>query len=323
MRNLSYIDATKLVLEKAKFPLKVAEIWKEIVKQRLDERLKSISKTPERSLHTILLFYIRSKQLDIFVFSENPRTFWLTSRKNELENSKKQNIFEQIQKKEEQELQENLKFNERDLHPLLVKFLYESEFNAYAKTIYHEKSKARNQGLNKWLHPDIVGVHFVFDDFNNEVVSLLKNLNKASYKLYSFEIKKALDSHFKEYYFQAVSNSSWANEGYLVVFDDSIDQDKFEELERLNESFGIGLIKLGANLADFEILLKSKQRELDIKTIDKLITENKDFASFIKNINDKVETHGKGFKIQLNFDEILSDEALEKYLKSKNINKEE
>lgn len=43
--------------------------------------------------------------------------------------------------------------------------------------------------------------------------------------------------------FQAVSNSSWANEGYLVVLQE-IDSEVLSELRRLNQSFGIGVIKL-------------------------------------------------------------------------------
>jgi hypothetical protein len=44
---------------------------------------------------------------------------------------------------------------------------------------------------------------------------------KDTLKLTSYEIKKEIktDSELKEYYFQAVSNSSWANYGYLVAFE--------------------------------------------------------------------------------------------------------
>lgn len=320
-KDLSYIDAVKIVLQKATRPLKVAELWKEIVKEGLDKRLKSVGKTPDRSLHTILLFYTRKvKTPEIFVFSENPRTFWLENRKKDLQTKEK--VVEQIQKAE-QTLQKKFQFIERDLHPLLVKFIYESEFDAYAKTIYHEQSKSKSQGLNKWLHPDIVGVHFVIDEFKEkEMINLFQHLNQPSYKLYSFELKRSLDSNFKEYYFQAVSNSSWANEGYLVIFDKNIDEERFEELERLNASFGIGLIRLDTNITDCEILLRAKPKELDINTINKLIEENINFREFIKDINNKIKTHGQDLNLKDNFDKVLNDEEFDKYLKDKNITKD-
>ena len=57
------------------------------------------------------------------------------------------------------------RIRERDLHPLLVKFLKDSKdnkfnANAYAKTIYHEKSTKNQKGVDKWNFPDIVAVHF-------------------------------------------------------------------------------------------------------------------------------------------------------------------
>lgn len=316
MTNLTYIEAAKIVLEKAEMPLKTAEIWHEIERQNLDKQLSNIAKTPIRSLHTILLNHTKSDG-EICVFSENPRTYCLNKRKNEL-NKNRQDFIEKIQKKEEQE--QKGREERKDLHPLLVKFLRENEyFQAYSKTIRQETSKAKEKGINVWIHPDIVGVHFAFDDFKDETVNLLKNTNKSSYNLYSFEVKWDLDHKFKEYYFQAVSNSSWANEGYLVVFDD-IDPARLEEIERLNDSFGIGLIKLDANIKDSEILLKAKRKELDIKTIDKLM-ENKDFAEFIKHINSRVKTHGENYEIKSKFDEILSDDELEKHIKERKIQK--
>ncbi len=60
-------------------------------------------------------------------------------------------------------------------------------------------------------------------------------------------MKKTLNfTNLREYYFQAVSNSSWANEGYIVALDIDEDDSFFAELKRLNNAFGIGVIKLNA-----------------------------------------------------------------------------
>ncbi|WP_338982612.1 hypothetical protein [Spiroplasma endosymbiont of Eupeodes luniger] len=110
-------------------------------------------------------------------------------------------------------------FNERDLHSVVVKFLHNSAFNISSKTIFHELSSKKVSGKNKWLHPDIVGVHFPFNDFSKKTLKLQKEyLGSLKTKFYSFELKKELSfANLRESYFQAVSNSSWANEGYLVA----------------------------------------------------------------------------------------------------------
>ena len=67
----------------------------------------------------------------------------------------------------------------------------------------------------------------------------------ASIKIYSFELKrKVMLSNLREVFFQTVSNSSWANESYLVTAELSNDEDLMIELKRLSTSFGIGVIKL-------------------------------------------------------------------------------
>jgi len=56
----------------------------------------------------------------------------------------------------------------------------------------------------------------------------------------------------------------------------------YEEMERLNQSFGIGIIELRANPYESKTLFVAKQKDLDFKTIDKLCRINKDFEKFIE-----------------------------------------
>ncbi len=130
----------------------------------------------------------------------------------------------------------------------------------------------------------MVGVKF-FSLKNKASNSLLKITNKAeTYKIFSYEIKKEIksDSDLKKSYFQAVSNSSWSNFGFLVAFE--INDNLNEEMERLNQSFGIGIIHLKPNPYESQILFPAKHHELDFKTIDKLSEINTDFEQFIHQI---------------------------------------
>lgn len=306
--KLTYKELAIEILKEAKKPLSVSEIWEKACERGLEKRLSSIGKTPTQTLWN--RFFVNRD--DFIKATQKPITFWLRARQNELIN---------LNLSEEKEVRlEKTKFNERDLHPVLVKFLYENlDFRLNSKTIYHEKSKKSESGKDKWNYPDIVGVYFPYDDYQNETLGLLESLKLNSYKIFSFELKISINfSNLKEYYFQAVSNSSWANEGYLVVLKE-LDSEVLSELRRLNQSFGIGVIQLdGSEISNSKIVLSAKEKALDMQTIDMLVDKNEDFKEFIGDINKQIKV-GNNIKIQSSFDKIKSDEEMAKYLKEKHI----
>lgn len=211
-----------------------------------------------------------------------------------------------------------------------MKFLYENPyFNLQCKTIYHEKCKKDKKGKGEWNYPDIVGVYFPQNDrhknYKIETLEFLQHTGQNSYKLFSFELKKELSfSNLKASYFQAVSNSSWANEGYLVVFniDDEV-LNELNELRRLNQSFGIGVIKLESEISNSKILLPAKEREIDMQTLNMLIDDSpEDFKPFIKDINKQIKA---GFDTHVKvagLDPVLDNEAMQKYIEDKGIKAE-
>ncbi|EAH5879905.1 HrgA protein [Campylobacter upsaliensis] len=308
MSKITYKELIIEVLKEAKKPLSVSEIWEKACEMGLEKRLSSIGQTPTQTLWN--RFFVNRD--DFIKATQKPITFWLRSRQNELIN---------LNLSEEKEVRlEKTKFNERDLHPLLVKFLYENlDFRLNSKTIYHEKSKKSENGKDKWNYPDIVGVYFPYDDYQNETLGLLESLKLNNYKIFSFELKININfSNLKESYFQAVSNSSWANEGYLVVLKE-LDSEVLSELRRLNQSFGIGVIQLdGSEISNSKIVLSAKEKALDMQTIDMLVDKNEDFKEFIGDINKQIKV-GNNIKIQSSFDKIKSDEEMAKYLKEKHI----
>ncbi|GAA7276767.1 hypothetical protein HpBGD95_01300 [Helicobacter pylori] len=154
-------------------------------------------------------------------------------------------------------------------------------------------------------------------------MKFLQHTGQKRHKLFSFELKIRINfSNLKESYFQAVSNSTWANEGYLVV--KNIKEGVLDELRRLNQSFGIGVIKLESEISNSKILLPAKEREIDIPTLNMLIEQSpKDFKPFMEKINKQIE---KGLDTAVDmgefFDEVLDDEAMQKYIKDKGIKAE-
>ena len=212
-------------------------------------------------------------------------------------------------------------FEERSLHKPFCSFLRTR--NIFAKTIFHEKSSTKTDSAQKWVHPDIVGVQF--EEFKNEsTLSLLKATEpRKSVHIYSYELKRKIESDYqlKQYYFQALSNSSWANFGYLVAFE--INEDLDEEMERLNNAFGIGIILMQANSS--KILYYAREKELDYNTIEKLSNINSDFTTFISKLS-KVLNASKDYTndAKQGFENICdkifeSDEEMETYCKEQNI----
>ncbi len=213
-------------------------------------------------------------------------------------------------------------YKERDLHLLLSSYLKHQDL--YSKTIFHEKSTG-NDNHQKWIHPDMVGIDFL-NLQSKSTQSLLKVINKAdTFKINSYEIKKEINTDYelKKTFFQAVSNSSWANYGYLVAFE--ISDSLHEEMERLSQSFGIGIIELKANPFESKILFPSRYKELDFKTIDKLCKINKDFDRFIEQVEKLLtasERYVKSTERELvDFCDkyLTNDTEIEKYCYEKNI----
>ncbi|GAA8209373.1 hypothetical protein KKKH46_01580 [Helicobacter pylori] len=119
-----------------------------------------------------------------------------------------------------------------------------------------------------------------------------------------------------------MSNSTWANEGYLVVFEE-IEDKVLGELKRLNQSFGIGVIKLESEISNSKILLPAKEKEIDIPTLNMLVKQSpENFKPFMERINKQIEK-GLDTPIEMEgFDKVLNDEAMQKYIKDKGIEAE-
>lgn len=304
----TFLNMAKEIMEMEKRPLTISQIWKYGESQNLTDKIGSKGKTPINTLQARLYIDIRDNDKSIFIqTSKRPSMFYL------------KNIVAENNIETETQEAEPRGFNERELHILLSSFVYANpDFRCVTKTIFHEKTGKMQKGYNQWLHPDIVGIHFPFDDYSEGTLELQKMVCNRPYKLYSFEMKIAINfSNLREYYFQAVSNSSWANEGYLVALDIDEDESFQAELKRLNNAFGIGVIKLNAeNISQSEVILNAKQNaSLDWDTIDRLV-ENPDFKQFLGDIKEDAALG----KIKSQYDKVFyDDEAVAEYARDKHI----
>ncbi|WP_157142604.1 HTH domain-containing protein [Brachyspira pilosicoli] len=300
---MTYYDAAKKVLEQSDVPMRLNEIWEKSCELGYDKQIEEtgkkknsdfqMSKTPITSLASSIYTDIKYNP-DTTIFVKVGRgEFFLKSKIN----SSNQNLINNTNEEDTDDIivnnSANKKILEEDLHILLTKYLYSMKI--YSKTINANATDVNLKGKMKWGTPDIIAVTFK-DYINKSVLKLFNYINLPTTELYAYELKLKLTlGNLTEYYFQALSNSGWANEAWLVAMEiNENDIDLMEEIKRLNQSFGVGIIRLDYNNPeDSEILFSAKKRnDLDIDTMHKLCN-NRQFQDFIDDVNEILEAKDK------------------------------
>lgn len=231
MTKLTFLALAKKVLTEEGRPLSPSEIWKIALPKGYTSMLDSQGKTPAATLYSAIFTDARENpETAFFKIGARPARYFLKS----LAETTKPSELEKTASTEAS-VPEVFDFDEIDLHPFLAYFC-RRHFNAYTKTIRHSTSKKKEFG--EWLHPDVVGVYYPVEEWKVEVLDLSAATGNIAVKMYSFEIKKQLSfSNLRAAFFQTVSNSSWAHEGYLVAADITPDEDFLGELRRLSSLF--------------------------------------------------------------------------------------
>ncbi|MGP1451034.1 MAG: hypothetical protein ACTTJS_07945 [Wolinella sp.] len=199
----------------------------------------------------------------------SPRRYWFNSGKDDpiKESSVQERLLEQ------------------DLYPLLGHYLRE-ELGLYWHRIDEKRSKNSfgNDG-NIWLHPDMVAVQILDGEFDTVTRECLKDAGASRVRWWSFEVKRELNrSNVRKSFFQAVSNSSWAHEGYLVT--SAIATNVDSELKMLSNLHGIGVIVLNVeNPSESDIVYPARMRmEIDWHSVDRIVRENVEFKEVVDSV---------------------------------------
>lgn len=176
-------------------------------------------------------------------------------------------------------------YTEQELYPLLIEFLHK-EFDLYSQRIDEKTSKnSYGSGGNHWLHPDVVALEPLDQHWDAVVKDCVRHGNDSLVRLWSFEVKKQLTKgNVRQCFFQAVSNSTWANFGYLVAT--GLSNDVEPELQMLASLHGIGVLLLNTeSLFDSQILIPAHERtNIDWQSVNRIVSENTDFHRFIEQV---------------------------------------
>ena len=276
---MTFLELAEKILSEEVKALTSIEIWNIATKKGYDKKLNTQGKTPWATLGAQIYVNAKDDSKSKFAKTDSrPKKFYLKSIASKInldDNTIPEDIV-QVKKKK-------FDYLEKDLHKFLSYFVY-YHMNCYTKTIKHHVSNKKEFG--EWVHPDMVGCYFRMEDWKKEVYDFSNSIGIKAVVLYSFELKRELSfSNLRESFFQCVSNSSWANEAYLVAARISENDDFMDELSRLSASFGIGVIELNVEDPDSsEIILPAKyKKNLDLETMNKLAM-NSDFKDFLETV---------------------------------------
>ena len=315
---MTFLELAEIVLKSVDKPLTANEIWELAKEKDLVGDLNSRGKTPWATLAAQIYVSSRDSPGAPFnVIGKRPKRFFLEGK------SYKVDFEEYTIGKTEEEVEvytPNPKpsYLEKDLHPFLAQFAFYGLFDSsscYVKTINHSKSDKKQYG--EWLHPDMVGCVFPIEEWDNEMLELSSSMGNTSVQFISFELKRELNlSSLREKFFQAVSNSSWANESYLVAAEIDNSPEFLSELRRLSAAFGVGVIELDIETPNnAKVLISATHRDsLDWDTMNKLTSMNKDFKEFVKRV--RIDLRSNEIRKE-KYDKILNEEQLLKLITTK------
>ncbi|MEL6801418.1 MAG: HrgA protein, partial [Pseudomonadota bacterium] len=176
--------------------------------------------------------------------------------------------------------------SEHDLYPMLAAYLKQTH-GVLAKRIDERKSGNRNGPKgNQWLHPDLIGFEVLSDRWSETVRSLVQARSDPSSRLWSFEVKKLVNrANVREVFFQALSNSAWANFAFLVAAEIS-GKGTLDELRMLSSQHGVGVIVLATSPEnESNVVIQARERsEVDWTAADRLAATNPDADALFRQV---------------------------------------
>lgn len=216
-----------------------------------------------------------------------PRKFYYSSKSEEAEIQEN----EVTNKKNSTQSHKNNKLSEHDLYPLLGEYIHD-ELQCMSMRINEAKSSnSHGPKGNEWLFPDVVGMIDLSDGWHPELLDLADSLSTKKVRLCSFEVKLAINrSNVRKVVFQTISNSSWANQSYLVAA--SLDSKAADELRMLCIAHGVGFILLDSEEPlESQVLIPAKFNDkVNYDSLNRLVTENKDAQEYLELVTTFLKT---------------------------------
>ena len=221
---------------------------------------------------------IQKKNPKIKTIEVSPRKYYYTD-ESDVEEADSAEGISQIAT----DLDKSDSHSEEMLYPILGEFL-SSEFGICSNFIRHQTDGGSPvKGWNEWLHPDLVGIENLSGKWSEEIKGCVEKRSNKMARLWSFEVKKSINKgNVRRFFFQAVSNSSWANFGYLAA-SGALDEAILLRLRMLSSLHGIGFISLNVeNPSESQIIIPARERSEVDWNASNALTVNGDFKEYLK-----------------------------------------
>ncbi len=252
-----------------------------------NNKMKNTSKKNTESLISQLIAEIGSKypqlqKCNVSRTADRPKKLFYNSPINEC-NIENKNYQKKVSNHNNQK--------EHELYPKLAEYCKSIGINTL-RIDERKSSKNGGENYNIWLHADVVGFKDLSDNYNQATKECLIEYSCERSFLYSFEVKEGIikNCDLRKYFFQTVSNSSWANYSYMVA--EGIEEKAKEELQLLCASFNIGFIQLNKDdPTESDIVIQAPKTDVDWNMINRISDENPDFKQYLKNISLTYKRH--------------------------------
>lgn len=137
--------------------------------------------------------------------------------------------------------------------------LSDMNYAVFSRSIEHTKATKGTKGKNRWKFPDVVTLHWdttVVDPESNRLYPEVFSVRQASgdhvFVIESTELKVNVSvPSLREYFFQCVSNSKWANRTTLAIACAIDDESVEDEIRRLGMSYGVHVKTYGLTEESF------------------------------------------------------------------------
>lgn len=181
---------------------------------------------------------------------------------------------------------------EMALYEPLQRYLYSEERIVSKRINETTSSNKRGRNGNRWLHPDVVGMLVPGQGWSQSVRDCSMALPTRKAKLIAIEVKLRLTAgDVRESFFQTVSNSLWANRGYLAAVEIKGKETR-EELETLCALHGVGYISIDPiEPSESRITIPAREREeVDWASVNRIAEENEDFRKYLDDVLNYLQT---------------------------------
>ncbi len=162
----------------------------------------------------------------------------------------------------------------------------------------HTKALKEKKGINHWRYPDIIGIR-KRNYLENGILKIADLTGQKYYpEIWSFEVKiDLLKGNMRNYFFQCLSNSGWANRRYVVVVTDLKQRTKIEdeviaEFRKLSLRYHVGLIQItsmNTTLSEegsSSILVDCPRQDLDLEIMNDLCISLPEFKDWLESLEE-------------------------------------